>query len=337
MLRGHDVTVRLPALHGDDALGFLAALGLASLSEQGEIPALRLAWSGRAAPVALVEGEVSSVEELGEALSHAFARLLSSSAVIPGVPANFPRAKAGSGKDPMRMTRAEMADLYRDFHNAWCAERDRWPARWLISIAAQSSIQDAKRGDVRLTPFYAPTGQMALRTSIFGKTMDAVTRVQGPSDALTHWRRATGIDYDGANYDERAKRDAAVTTSGKPANQGAPSPTWLAAMAIRLFPVIDQGDRTKAVAWQPVRLYPGYTSRSLVWPVWEPALDPPGVRAMISLPDLQLEEQNGRWAPKGRAALTSYGVRGVFGASRRTLSQGDGPLGPTVRLWVARG
>ena len=235
------------------------------------------------------------------------------------------------------MKRAEMASLYRDFHAAWCTEGARWPARWLISLAAQSSIKDLKREDVQLTPFYAPTGQMALRTSIFEKTMEAVQSVEGPSDALTRWKRSTGIDYDGANYDERAKRDAAVTTSGKPGNQGAPSPTWLAAMAIRLFPVVDQGSRAKAVAWQPVQLYPRYTSRSLVWPVWEPALDAPGVRAMISLPDLQLEKQNGGWAPKGRTALTSYGVRGVFGASRRTLSQGDGPLGPTVRLWVARG
>lgn len=321
----------LPGLRGDDALGFLAAVGLLSLSEQGEIPLLRLAWGRGASPRAIIEGDIESVEELTEQLRAAFARLRRKDAAIPGVPSDLPRRKVGT-TDPMRMSREEMHELYTEIDAAWIDGRNPWPARWLIALTAQAATKGSQRGDVELTPFYAPTGQMAMRTSIFQKTMDKVEEVGGPGDALIGWRR---VSYDGANFDERAKRDAGVTTSGKPANQGAPSPTWLAAMGMRFFPMTDDGKGTATAGWQRVRLYPGYTTRSLIWPIWQPALDPAALRVLLAHPALQISASGSRVMPTWPQDLEALGVTHLFGASRRTLDQGDGPLGPARLIWSA--
>lgn len=321
----------LPGLRGDDALGFLAALGLVALSEQGALPALRLAWAGGSAPEAVVEGDVSSRDELADRLDDAFACLRAEDRAAPRLEADFPWRKQGSGSDPMRMAPARLSELARRAAGAWLKDDNPWPARWLLALSTQTQVTDPKRGDVVLTPFYAPSGQMSLRVSLWDKTAAAVEAVEGPRDALTGWRRT---DYDGANFDHRAKRDAAVTTWGKAANQGAPSSTWLAVMAMWLFPLVEQPGGVRSVGWQRVRLYPSYTHRSLVWPVWAPPLDVAAVRTLLAHPALKLRRSaSGTWQPSDSEALAGLGVRAMFGSSRSTLSQGDGPLGPTVRLW----
>lgn len=321
------MSVSLPALRGDDPLGFLAAVGLMALSEQGEIPSIRFAWEGGTAPIAAVEG-VSGVEELGHALTDTFQRLEASGGVIPGVRNDFPERKDGaSGSDPMRMPPTKLAGWYE------VAQHDPLLGRWLVAIAGQATTKD--KGDVELTPFYAPTGQMSLRTSIFEKTMAAVRDVEGPADALTAWRRT---HYDGANFDGRAKRDAGVTTTGKSDNQGAPSPTWLAAMGMRLFAMTDDGRRVRTVGWQRIRMYEGFTFRSLVWPVWAPMLDAAAVRTLLAHPALELavaEDGTPRVLPRNEPTLRALGVTVVFGSSRRTTRRGDGPLGPARAVWVA--
>jgi hypothetical protein len=328
------MTVALPGLRGGDPLGFVAAMGLLSLSEQGEIPHLRLGWTAGGAPLAIVDGPIASVEDLASSLSAAFDRLRRAGAAIPGVPPDFPLATSGT-KDPMRMSRDEMRGYYERFGSRWLDHGDPWPARWLIALAAQAAVKQAERGDVELTPFYAPTGRMTMRSSIFEKTVQATEAVGGPADALVGWRRTS---YDGANFDERAKRDAGVTTSGEADNQGAPSPTWLAAMGMRFFPIADMGTACQTVGWQRVRLHPRpYTTRSLIWPVWEPLLDPPGVRALLAHPAMELEAAGEAVAPRRPWELEGLGVAHLFGSSRRTLEQGDGPLGPARLIWSGGG
>jgi hypothetical protein len=326
--------IELPALRGDDALGFLAAIGLTSLSEQDEIPALRLAWKTGAAPVAQVEGDVGSIEELSDALGGVLERLEERGAVLPGVDADFPLRVAGGTKDPMRMPVEDMAAVHTAIAALWRDEYDPegWSARWLLALCGQVATDKDDR--VALTSFYAPTGRMSLRVSLFEKTMEAVRRVEGPGDALTGWRR-TGpkLKYDGANFDERAKRDAGVTTWGDPANQGAPSPTWLATMGIRFFPVTDDGSTIATAGWQRVRLYPGYTRRSLIWPIWEPLLDAPAIRTLLTHSALEVIDNRGDVKIVRSRGLEALGITSVFGSSRRTLSQGDGPLGPALRIW----
>ncbi len=320
------MTVSVPALRGDDPLGFLAALGLVALAEQGELPSLRLAWEGRHAPNAVIDGDFDSLDSLGEALEKTFRSLRERGELAPGFGTDFPPQQTGT-TDPMRMSPGKMAELYQRADEMW-HDGQPWFARWLIALTGQATVKDAKRGDVALTPFYAPTGRMTLRGSIFEKTIEAVEQVDGPGDAVRRWRR---ISYYGANFDDRAERDAGVTTTGKPDSQGAPSPTWLAAMAMRLFPMTDDGRKTSAVGWQRARMFQGFTSRSLVWPVWRPFLDAAAVRTLLARPELELE--SGEVQDSNVARLAALGVTGVFGSSRRTLSQGDGPLGPARHLW----
>lgn len=330
------MTVVIPGLRADDPLGFLAAVGLVSLSEQGELPPLRLGWELGGAPSAVVGG-VADVDGLAHHMRTTLDRLDQESAVIPGVPADFPPRKEGTGGgDPMRMERERLREsVYERAHRDWRSGAP-WFGRWTIALTASATIKDSKRGDVELTPFYAPTGQMSLRVSIFEKTMGAVHAVDGPSDALKTWRR-TG--YDGANFDDRAKRDAGVTTSGKADNQGAPSPTWLAAMGMRFFAMTDDGNQVRTVGWQRVRMYEGFTYRSLVWPAWTPLLGPAALRTLLAHPALQLTVDDGQ--PKlpirNQTQLHGLGVTAVFGASRRTLQQGDGPLGPARPVWRDEG
>lgn len=326
------MTLHIPTLRADDPLGFLAAVGLAALSEQQLLPAVRIGWVGRAAPTLAVDADLDRVDELADALDGAFHTLQERDEVVPGLGPDFPVPRPGGGRDPMRMTRPQMARWYEHADVRWHAG-DPWFARWLIALAAQSAVKDDKRGDVVLTPFYGPTGQMALRTSLFDKTVEAVSQVGGPRDALTRWRRTTA--FAGANFDDRAERNAGVSPKGQPENQGAPSPTWLAVMAIRLFPIVDDGINSAPVGWQRTRMYPGFTARSMVWPAWRPMLDAPAVRTLLAHPALRLA---GPWNDprvEGQEELEALGVVAVFGSSRRTLRQGDGPLGPARRLWVA--
>ncbi len=325
------MSIMLPALRGDDPLGFLAATGLLSLSEQGEIPDIRLSWGTDRPLVASADGDFGSVIELGDQLKAAFGRLRERQAALPGLPPDMPLRVEGT-KDPMRMSKEQMHGLFQRADDAWLEEGTPWMARWLLALAGQCTAKETERADVELTPFYAPTGRMAMRTSMFDFTMDAVDRCHGPADAITSWRR---IHYDGANFDERAKRDAGVTTSGSADNRGAPSPTWLATMGLRLFPMADDGHRVTTVAWQRARLYPGYTTRSMIWPVWRPDLDPPAVRVLLAQSALRLIGPGSDVSVRSPRELRALGVTHVFGSSRRTLQQGDGPLGPARLIWAA--
>lgn len=334
MFGGGDVIVA-PALRGDDALGFLAAVGLVALAEEGFVSPLKLGWSADARTARFVSDDLGTAEELAGALERAFAAVHDGGRVVPHAPATFPPAKSGTkGSDPMRMAPEES----RRWYEQAAAQRmsgNPWFERWLVALASQAPGRRAGgRREVALTPLYAPTGQMTVRASMFQKTMEAVRAVGGPGDALTGWVRFDG--YDGANLDGRAKRDAAFTSDGISRPAGAPSPTWLAMMAIRCFPLAESSSRSEAVAWQAVELYPGYTRRSLIWPLWDGELDGPAVRCLLGRPELLLvEDESGGFAPRDGEALAALGVREVYGASRRTGTKGDGPLGPAVRIWSA--
>ncbi|MGI8517050.1 MAG: type I-G CRISPR-associated protein, Cas3-extension family [Acidimicrobiia bacterium] len=323
--------IRVPALHGDDPLGFLAAIGLLSLSEHQLLPDLRLSWSTSGSPIAQVEGS-RSLEELAAQLDSAFEQVRADGAPLPGGLPDFPPLKKGTaGSDPIRVLPKPMASHFKAAEDAEGNTANPWPARWLIGLATQ--ISQRPKGDVELTPFYAPTGQMTLRSSILDAPQKGVQQLGGPSDALTGWQR---VAFDGANYDHRAVRDGAIATNGTAANRGAPSPTWLAVMGLSFFPMVDTPSGAKTVGWQRIRLYDGYTNRSIIWPIWSPPLDAASTRVLLAHQSLQLDGPR----PLRRdsafpvvSELRGLGVFSLFGSSRRTRSQGDGPLGPAVRVW----
>lgn len=329
-----------PALRGNDPLGFLAALGVLALAEQGEIQPVRLRWEGGTAPHAVfVSDAYTGTRDLADALREVARRLLNADAAIPGCPPEFPYrnrhpADTAKGADPMRMSREAARATCEDAARRW-ESGERWFARWVAALVAPYTLdKDGPEGRIRLTPFNAPFGQMKFRDSYYDQACRYVAATPGmPEDAFVGWIRLEG--YTGANLDARAIREAQVSTAGVPSNAGAPSPTWLAVMAIRFFPLADDG-RLRTAGWQEVQLYSGATRRSLVWPVWRPPLDAPSVRVLLNHPDLAVQVPN-RGTPRvaGGARLRALGITGVYGSSRRTRTQGDGPLGPAVLLWPA--
>ncbi len=327
--------LRPPALRGDDPLGFLAAVGLVALAEQmpDVLGPIRLGWEGARAPKAVLESTSSSLDDLKERLDRAFDAAQANGAVLPGIGPHFPVKKMGThGGDPMRMDEKTASSRRQRALDDYLGG-ERWLSRWVSAFVAPFAMHE--KGFLEMTAFSAPVGQMTLR-GVFDQAVSFVSRSGGPSDALTGWRRAE--DYQGANLDSRAVRTAEFRTDGQPQPYGAPSPTWLALMGVRLFPITDQGRRARTTAWLPVALYRGYTRRSLVWPIWEPPLDSPAIRVLLSDPILNAtargREEVERRLRESASRLRALGVTSVFGASRRTADHGDGPLGPAVMLWT---
>lgn len=327
-------TIPAPALRGDDPLGFLASVGITALSFVQAIPPVRLGWSDGFSPHAVfTSNAIDGVAGLAKELRGAADAITTAGAVLPGAPPDIPLVKTGTkGGDPNRMARDEVGDLFERGGEAWI-DGDPWLGRWLASLYGQTVTDN--NGRVKLTPFYAPSGQMSLRASLYEKTYQAMASVGGPDDALTGWARTTAQDdYSGANFDLRALRDSAFTSDGKPANQGAPSPTWLAVMAPLLMPIAERAQRSGAVGWQSVRVDQRLTARSVVWPIWDGRLDPPAIQTLLGHPALRLKGRDDTVrVAASDAVLRGLSIRAVYASSRSTLDQGDGPLAPARRIW----
>lgn len=342
--------IEVSALRGDDYLGFLAALGVVSLAEHKLIQPVRLAWELQGhTPVAVFYPESSSsgfsgLADLQKQVYDAFKSIHNKAELIPGTPTDpntgqpdkFPLPVPGKTKpewqkyyDPMRMPATYAAAWYAKAAEAWKNESSQLP-RWLLALLSQvSTEQDGST--VMLTPFYTRLAKLSMRGSMFENTIQAVQEVGGPKDAFDRWKRLT--DYYGANLDGRAKRGSAYTTDGNTANAGAPSPTWLAMMALPFFPIADGRADLEAVGWQRVKLYPGYTNRSLIWPVWKEPATGAGIRALLSRPELKVTvDKEGRHHLAFPERLQALSVIMVFGASRSAVKNGDGPFGRVVQL-----
>jgi hypothetical protein len=188
---------------------------------------------------------------------------------------------------------------------------DTESARWLTSMVNLLSTEQ-HRGTCTLTPLIAPKGQQTL----YQQYVDALNRVAGTSQvraALVAWERVD--DYDGANLDERALRDAAMRADGKSSNAGAPGATWLELQSVPFHRQVAQSHAGVAIGW---------TRRTtFTWPVWTPLLNRPAIEALLAHP---LVAEPG-------PALDALGVVGVCSVSRRMLANSAGPFGSTHITW----
>lgn len=256
--------LELTGLRGDEALGFLAALGVLELAAGFLDAHARLSWSADASPAAIVDvGGMAEIEELGGALYRIAQDLRTRGAVAPGAPADYPIRKEGSrGSDPMKLDDRQAIELMRAAQTAEL-EGDVGLAVWLSSTVHQLATET--KGTRALTALYAPSGQMTMR-QIFSDSLDKTLR---EGDELTRtlraWRRTR--NFSGANLDHRALRDAADLPSGQPENVGVPGATWLALMAHPLFRLVGNGSSGQQTLWQRVRRS-GLRGLVLVWPVW---------------------------------------------------------------------
>lgn len=324
--------LRLEALHGDDALGFLAALGTQRLvSEVVGIRAL-MGWprgprSG--ATIDLPDGW--DLAGLADRLRSVAAEMLEAGMLVPRVK-GFPPAKEGtSGSDPLRSLRFEdgvgLATTARDGELAG----DRAFAQWLRSAVSLAALRDTGRGESLATTAFLvwPTGQFtfdrALRDACKSAAVPGVLEA-----ALSRWRRT---DATGAYLDYRAIRDAYIGqhTKGQMPNHGEPGATWLALMAMPLFPVVATERGPVTTGWLPRR----HGKRpELSWPVWTPTLDSAAVQVLLSHPVVRRVAAGDQ---KSAGRLPSV-VAAVFAASRLPGPKSvDGPIGPAVARWERAG
>jgi hypothetical protein len=209
-------------------------------------------------------------------------------------------------------------------------------ANWLLSLYCARSI-DEKSGRLTMTPFYAPSGQMTLAGNFAEPLKIVATKPGHIQAAFTRWRR---VEFTGANLDLRALRDAGVEPGGKPANRGAPGPTWLGLEGIGLARVAARYDPTPSVLWRRRGRHERGRAVAMAWPTWSPLLGPEAVRVLVEHPDLAsdgLPSMTPNAQAQARRALSSrrreLGVTALWRAERSGLSNSDGPFMAPRRIW----
>ncbi|MEV6702806.1 hypothetical protein AB0M68_37705 [Streptomyces sp. NPDC051453] len=339
--------LELPALHSNDPLGFLAALGVLELTSVALDQAVRLSWRGLAAPAVLHTEHPLTLDELTELLvgflPHEPGKELLP--VAPGI-LGLPRHTApGAPNDGLRMPIEDAHRLLRGFAAAERLHNDH-RARWFAALVNQLCITPAKKvkdetqqerqevngqsdhiqqkGPVwytESTPFFAASGRMTL-TNNWLKAAEQCRRDEAHvRTALTAWIRVA--DYTGANLDHRSSGDAAMTSDGKPSQQGVPGATWLALHAFAAFRLTGDATTSAATAWDTSAELP-----ALRWPIWTPPLTRTAISAL-------LEHSVIRGADPAHATdtLIELGVIGICSATRTKLSNSYGPFEPGRMLW----
>ncbi|MGH9172410.1 MAG: type I-G CRISPR-associated protein, Cas3-extension family [Acidimicrobiales bacterium] len=323
--------IELPGLRGDDPLGFLAALGTLRLATVGlGIPA-RLHFAPGADLTARIDlGEAKDLLGLAEDIEALARQMEAEGRLLCGTPCVFPPKKQGTrGGDPARLS-AEDALVWGRSAGTASMSGDESLAEWLVSVYCPRSLDE---GRVTMTLFYAPSGQMTFAGNL-AEPLRLVAAEHGHvASAFTRWRRVGG--FTGANLDQRALRDAGVEPSGKPANRGAPGPTWLALQGLVLARLSARGDPVPSVLWQRRnRGERGRRALGMVWPTWSRPVDMCAVRALLDHPDLStrlLHSEIGHKALDQRRR--ELGLTGLWRSERLGLSQSDGPLMSASRLW----
>jgi len=349
----------LPALRANDTLGFLAALGVLALCEDGLRVRARLGWEGPDG-AAVLDVPFEDTPELVTALGNLAANWRALGQLTPAADPALISAKPRKGAarttidepgvenrtaanpDPMKTINASAA--INRYHSMQDREmlQDGPDSRWLLALVSQ--LVPAVRGGAfrRLTPLYSPSGQMTL-AQIYRDFLgvEQISRPAALEEALHGWRRATGPKAGaGANLDSRAFVNGVDSSSAKTANRHVPGATWLALQSAAWFSHVGNGLSGEAVAWT----YPPGGAK-LRWPVWSPQLTPDAVRVLLAHPAVRWIAPSAKESAKAkegrRAQAQRERQRGVLGvcalyeAGRGAFSQSAGPLQPPVLLWQA--
>jgi hypothetical protein len=317
-------SLELPALRGDDPLGFLAALGTLRLVRGGLGLDANLSFADGPVPVAHLDvGADIDLAELAANLEELARRTYDEGRLLVGIDGDFPPRKEGTkGGDPARISPDE-GRLWSRVANKKASEGQEHLARWLLALYSSRAVDD--KGRLVMTPFYAPSGQMTLAGSLAEPLRIVATEPGHLAAAFTRWRRVAG--FTGANLDFRALRDAGVEPTGKPANRGAPGTTWLALEGLAVGRTGERSDAVPAVLWQRrIAAERGHRAIAMVWPTWVPHLDLDAVRVLLEHPALRI----GAAVASERRAL---GVTAIWRAERAALSNSDGPLMAAQRMW----
>ncbi|MFJ4517499.1 hypothetical protein [Streptomyces sp. NPDC088816] len=339
--------LKLPALHSDDPLGFLAALGVLELAEAALGQTVRLSWRGLAAPAVLHTDQSLTLTQLVELLA-GFLPVEPAKEPLPAAPGilGLPRdTSPGAPNDALRMPIEQAHRLLRDLATAERLDNDP-RARWFAALVNQLCVTPAKKtkdepqreqqgattaasavppqGPVwyaESTPLFAASGQMTLANNWVKAAEQCRRQGAHVSAALTGWTRVP--DYTGANLDHRSAGDASMTGDGKPSQQGVPGATWLALHAFATFRLTGDTMTSAATAWDSSGDLP-----ALIWPVWTSPLSRTSIRALLEHPLVRADN-----LARFDQSLTNLGLVGVCSATRTKLSNSYGPFEAGRVLW----
>ncbi|TJZ98996.1 type I-G CRISPR-associated protein, Cas3-extension family [Actinacidiphila oryziradicis] len=339
--------LELPALHSNDPLGFLAALGVLELASAALDQAVRLSWRGLAVPAVLHTEQPLTLDELAELLV----------GFLPGEPDKEPLPAApgilglprhtgpGAPNDALRMPVEQAHRLLRDFATAERLGNDP-RARWFAALVNQLCVTPAKKakdepqqeqqdvsGQTSLvrpegpvwytesTPLFAASGQMTLANNWVKAAEQCRRDVAHVRAALTGWIRVP--DYTGANLDHRSTGDAAMSGDGKSSQRGVPGATWLALHAFAAFRLTGDTMTSGTTAWDTSADLP-----ALIWPIWTSPLTRTGITALLEHPLVR-----GANLARSAESLTNLGLVGICLATRTKLSNSYGPFEPGQVIW----
>ncbi|WP_327693359.1 type I-G CRISPR-associated protein, Cas3-extension family [Streptomyces sp. NBC_00459] len=339
--------LELPALHSNDPLGFLAALGVLELADAALDEAVRLSWRGLAAPAVLHTDQPLTLNQLAELLVR-FLPTAPAKEPLPAAPGilGLPRDTGpGAPNDALRMPIEQAHRLLRDFATAERLDNDP-RARWFAALVNQLCVTPAKKlkdepqqehqgvtaaaSSVPLqkhtlytesTPLFAASGQMTLANNWVKAAEQCIRQGAHVSAALTGWIRVP--DYTGANLDYRSTGDAAMTGDGKPSQQGVPGATWLALHAFATFRLTGNTMTSATTAWDSSGDLP-----ALIWPVWTSPLSKTAIRALLEHPLVRADDP-----ARFDESLTNLGLVGICSAHRTKLSNSYGPFEPGQVVW----
>ena len=297
--------VELPALGGQDALGFLAALGTLSILSDRQPGAVRLSFTTTRG-TAVVHSPWPTLDALAQELADIVAAT-PKDAVIAGATPGFP-LRAGTGPDPMRRPRDSYRDLAADLRSLDPQATGKWLPHLFTDLAVDSA------GRAALTPFAAPRAKQNART-FFGKSYGLVrSQPELIHEALASWRRMEGVT--GEYLDHHVLNSPVDDPRGaKAAERGVPGATWLATMALPLLRLTGDGRHPAATLWHHL----GQRS-IMIWPLWRQPLDTLAVQALLEHPSLKPVSAG----PAVRAAdWPPLGIFAVHAAEREKLPDAD--------------
>jgi hypothetical protein len=325
--------IAMPALVGNDALAFLAALGVLRLATTELCWDATLCWPNGPRNGAVLGGapDGSSISSLAEQLASIVSVTKKLKRLIPGID-GFPPKKSGSkGGDPVKdLTFDERSGLART-----ALSNNPTFGDWVTATLALAVPDRADPGETkhRLTAaFVRPTGQVTFDRSLAGGLEDASE--QNLADAMSGWVRVDGVT--GNYFDHRAIQDEFVGQhiKGQMKNAGVPGASWLALMALPLLPVrTPVSGRATTVGFRK-----NARPSSFQWPVWSEPLSVSAVSALMDHPALSkidFVDSDAPWRSDRlrEKVLGALRVDAVFVAERRPGPQSpDGALGPAKAI-----
>lgn len=275
--------LELPVLRASHPLSYLAALGTLQLLTDGADPTATLSWAPEDAPTARIHTTLDYdqlVDALAETWRHQAKTGSVGSVTINNTPQPLPpRARidqthTGPGlNDPAKLIADTEYPLY-------LANASPTARRWIHALGTDI-VLDADRPTIAMSHLYLLSRQQRL-----DQQLDALLNLADRADELVHqaftrWRREP--IKSGMNWDIAANRNGAQSPTGNPDTNIVPGATWLAIMALPLFPVTANNGQVTTRGWQRINRTPHF-----LMPCWHPPLDTPAIETILDHPAIRL-------------------------------------------------